>query len=277
MLDKARRPRDFPHSSRLIYRQADVRRIGNILHAEKHRDLKIIHLAAETSVRRSVLKPVSTVGANVGVTCATLEFARKADANRFVFASTAAVYGDKKDACHEDDLPNPRSPYAASKLAAEYYCKVYAGLYGIPITILRYFNVYGPGQSPQYAGVITSFLKEVSNRRRPTIFGDGSQTRDFIFVEDVVRATLISLSKTLPAARILNIGTGRATSVSNLAKLVLQLFNKNYLEPIYTPAQEGDVKFSRADISRARREICFRPRYEIDKGLQLTFSSIMKS
>ncbi len=119
------------------------------------------------------------------------------DAESFLFASSAAVYGERKEACRETDSPNPESPYTASKLAAEYYCRVYARTYGIPVSILRFFNVLGPGQSPRHSGAVTSFLNEASQGRPPTIYGDGKQTRDFIFVEDVVEAILKTLDTKL--------------------------------------------------------------------------------
>jgi UDP-glucose 4-epimerase len=194
-----------------------------------------------------------------------------------VFASSAAVYGDKRGACGEEDSPEPRSPYAASKLAGEYYSRVYAKLYGIPTVILRYFNVYGPRQSQQYAGVITQFLKAVSRGRPPTIYGDGKQTRDFIFVQDVVRATLNSLHRSLPRGMIMNIGSGQAISVRELALRILRVAGRSDLRPAYAPAKPGDVKFSLANISRVRSRIGFTPRYDLDTGLKATFVSFQES
>ncbi len=272
VLDRAQKPLDFPASSRLVYSRGDAYRIDRWVPTGERRDLKIVHLAAETSVRKSVLEPLSTVQTNIGVTCALLEFARKADPESFVFASSAAVYGEKRRACREDDLPDPQSPYAASKLAGEHYCRVYARLYGMPIVVLRYFNVYGPGQSTQYAGVITNFLKATSLGKPPTIFGDGKQTRDFIFVDDVVEATLKSLHKKLRPGITMNIGTGRTTSICNLAQKVLKLVNRKEVQPVHAPPRAGDIAFSKADVSFASREIGLRPRYSLDKGLKLTLN-----
>ncbi len=277
VIDKKSRPSFFPSSDRLVYVQGDVSRIRTMVPFHRRAKLRIIHLAAETSVRQSVLRPLSSVRANVGVTCALLEFARKVDAESFVFASSAAVYGDKKGPCRENDLPNPRSPYAASKLAGEYYCRVYSQLYGIPITVLRYFNVYGPGQSAHSAGVITGFLKQVSHGRPPVIYGDGRQTRDFVFVSDVVTATVKAVTRKPESETVINIGTGRATSIGALAWKVLRLLGRRDLQPIYVPSVEGDVRFSQADVSRARRKIGFRPRYDIDTGLKLTRDSVVQS
>ncbi len=277
VLDKVQRPRGFPTSNRITYRRGDAYKIASILPTLKQLNLKIVHLAAETSVRKSVLRPLSNVRTNVGVTCALLEFARKVDPEKLVFASSAAIYGEKKAPCREDDLPDPSSPYAASKLAGEYYCRVYSRLYGIPVTILRYFNVYGPGQSSHYAGVITSFLKEVSKGRPPTIYGDGKQTRDFIFVDDAVECTLRALEKHLPPGTVMNVGTGRAVRIDSLAMKVLRLLKRKDLHPIYAPPRSGDINFSQADVSRARREIGLTPRYDIDMGLKLTSNWLLKS
>lgn len=277
VLDKASKSSVFPSSSFLTYRRGDLNRVERLFPSQKLHDLMIVHLAAETSVKTSIIKPFSTIRTNVRGTCAVLEFARKSDAQRFVFASSAAIYGDRRGPCHEDDSPEPRSPYAASKLAGEYYCKMYSRLYGIPVVILRYFNVYGPGQSSQYAGVITHFLRSASRGRPPTIFGDGKQTRDFIFVEDVVQATLNCLNKNLPSGITLNIGSGRALDIRELALKIIRMLGREDLHPTYVPVRQGDVRFSVANISRARRRIGLRPEYDIDSGLKLTMSWVSET
>jgi UDP-glucose 4-epimerase len=277
VVDKVLRPEEFSADGGILYRQADAYRVESLFPKRKQPGLKIVHLAAETSVRASVLRPLSSVRSNVGVTCALLEFARKIDSKSFLFASSAAIYGERETACSEDDAPDPRSPYAASKLAGEYYCRVYARTYGIPVSILRFFNVYGPGQSNRYSGVITAFLKEVSQGRPPTIYGDGKQTRDFVFVRDVVEAIVKSLNTRLPPGIVMNIGTGRATTINALALKVLQILRKESIRPVYFPAKAGEIKFSRADISLARRKIGLQPRHDIDKGLRLTYKWFMTS
>jgi UDP-glucose 4-epimerase len=206
-----------------------------------------------------------------------LDLARKIDSERFIFASTAAIYGDNRSSCRETDTPAPASPYASSKLASEYYCKVYASLYGISTVILRYFNVYGPGQSNRYAGVITRFVKQAVREKPPIIFGDGSQTRDFVFVDDVIRATVASLTQRVPGGTIMNIGTGRATSIMSLARQVLQLFDLRNLRPINAPPRVGEVKHSQANISTARAKIRFRPRYRLAEGLPPTIEWLRTS
>jgi UDP-glucose 4-epimerase len=206
-----------------------------------------------------------------------LDLARKIDSERFLFASTAAIYGDNRSSCRETDAPAPASPYASSKLASEYYCKVYASLYGISTVVLRYFNVYGPGQSDRYAGVITRFVKEALGGKPPVIFGDGSQTRDFVFVDDVIRATIASLTQRVPGGTIMNIGTGRATSILSLARQVLQLFDLRNLRPIHASPRVGEVKLSQANISAAQAKIRFRPRYRLAEGLPPTIEWLRTS
>jgi UDP-glucose 4-epimerase len=251
-----------------VYYRADLNSTNS--HWRPKSGTRIVHLAANTSVQESVQQPLLTVRANIEATCRMLDLARKIDSERFLFASTAAIYGDRRSSCRETDIPAPASPYASSKLASEYYCKVYASLYGIPSVVLRYFNVYGPGQSNRYAGVITSFVNEALRGKPPIIFGDGTQTRDFVFVDDVVRATVASLTRRISGGAILNIGTGRATSIMSLARQILQLFDLRNLRPIHAQRRVGEVKHSQADISAARMKIRFRPQYRLTEGLPPT-------
>jgi len=259
---------DLPSSSRLLYYRADLNNTSS--QRQSKSGTRIVHLAANTSVQESVQQPLLTVRANIEATCRMLDLARKIDSERFLFASTAAIYGDKRSSCRETDTPAPASPYASSKLASEYYCKVYASLYGIPTVVLRYFNVYGPGQSNRYAGVITRFVNEALHGKPPMIFGDGTQTRDFVFVDDVVRATVASLTNRLPGGTILNIGTGRATSIISLARQVLYLFDLRDLRPIHAQRRVGEVRHSQANISAARMKIRFHPQYRLAEGLPPT-------
>jgi len=269
------RPKDFPSSNRLVYHRADLNSTNTRFRSKP--GTIIVHLAANTSVQESVQRPLLTVRANIEATCRMLDLARKVDSKRFLFASTAAIYGDRRSSCRETDIPAPASPYASSKLASEYYCKVYASLYGIPTIVLRYFNIYGPGQSNRYAGVITRFVKEALRGKPPIIFGDGRQTRDFVFIDDVTRATFTSLIQSIPSGTILNIGTGRATSIASLARQVLQHFNLSNLRPIHAPPRAGEVKHSQANISEARMKIRFRPRYRLGEGLPPTIEWLRTS
>lgn len=269
VVDRIDRPRSLPKSKLLSYHKIEVHHI-NSMDIRSLRNSAIIHLAAETSVQESVKHPLSTVKSNVETTCAALEFARKLDCTRFVFASTAAVYGGRNGRCRESDAPAPASPYAVSKLASEYYCTMYSRLYGLPTVILRYFNVYGPGQSNQYAGVITRFITLALQGKPPVIFGDGKQTRDFVYVEDIVKATLDSLSKNVPNGTIMNIGTGKPVTITSLAENVLRILGVRSLHPIRKPPRSGDIRHSQADISLARRYLNFKPSTDLIAGLRTT-------
>ena len=267
-VDKVPRPKTFGRSNRLTYYQDDVNTTNSRWRSKP--GTRIVHLAANTSVQESVRRPLFTVRANIEATCRMLELARKIDSERFVFASTAAIYGEKRIRCRETDTAVPGSPYAASKLASEYYCKVYASLYGIPTVVLRYFNVYGPGQSDHYAGVITRFVAQALRGKPPVIFGDGRQTRDFVFIKDVIRATVASVTQRVHGGTILNIGTGRATSILSLARQVLCLLDLKPLRPTRAPRRVGEVRHSQADISAARTKLGFRPEYLLTEGLPPT-------
>ena len=269
VIDKVAKPGSFPASKGLTYKRMDAYRINNLNQESLNRG-GIVHLAAETSVERSVQYPVATIKSNIGVTCAALELARKLDSERFVFASTAAVYGDHSGRCHETDSPRPASPYAASKLASEHYCNVYCKLYGIRTVILRYFNVYGPGQSSQYAGAITRFVKRVLEKKPPVIFGDGNQSRDFVFIDDVVSASLASLKKPLKGGTTMNIGTGKPVKIKTLAHKILDILNAKQIRPLYSSPRKGDIRHSFADIFQAKKQINFRPRYDLETGLRAT-------
>jgi len=269
IVDRVATPKTLGSSHGLVGRKMDVASISS-LNVSGLREAKIVHLAADVSVVKSVRDPISTVRSNIGVTCEMLEFARKIDSERFVFSSTAAVYGDKRGRCRETDPPSPASPYAVSKLACEHYCKLYSSLYGVQTVILRYFNVYGPGQSTNYAGVITRFVTRALNEEPPIISGDGNQTRDFIFVGDVVRATMAALEKPIPGGTIINIGTGRPTSVRSLADRILRILKLEHLHPVHTFARRGDVRHSRADTSIARAKLGFRSARGLDDGLLKT-------
>ncbi len=273
-IDRVPRPRELPRASGLRYYRSDLRNIA--VHFKSSPGTGLIHLAANTSVQNSIQRPLLTLRANVEATCRMLDYARKIDSKRFVFASTAAIYGDKKTSCREEDTPSPLSPYAASKLAAEHYCKVYSSLYRIPTVVLRYFNVYGTGQSSRYAGVITRFVKEAIHGKPPVIFGDGRQTRDFVFIDDVTEATIAALTHNLPGMTTLNIGSGTGTSIVALARTILQAVGMGHLKPIHDAARVGEVRHSRADISAARKMIQFRPHFGLTQGLRPTINWLRK-
>lgn len=223
----------------------------------------IFHLAAVSSVQASLDRPVEVHEDNLTATLALLEAARRHHVPRFVFSSSAAVYGDTHGkAAKEDMKSNPLSHYAVQKLAGEYYCQVYAQVYGLETVCLRYFNIFGPRQradSP-YSGAIAKFLDAARVERAPSIFGDGSQTRDFCPVGNVVAANIAAMTK--PAAdisgAIFNIGTGNSVSIREIVDVIRKMFPRTP-EPQFLPARSGEVPHSRADISLAREKLGYRP------------------
>jgi nucleoside-diphosphate-sugar epimerase len=230
----------------------------------------VFHLAALVSVVQSVAQPRETYDVNLGGTLNALEAARGAGA-RLVLASTCAVYGDEaRLPAREDDPPAPMSPYAAAKLAAEEACRLYARLYGVEAVALRFFNVYGPGQDPAspYAAVVPRFIAALRGGAQPTIFGDGGQTRDFVFVGDVVAA--LWAAATLPglAGARLNVGRGEETSVLDLAAGVGAALGAP-VAPVFAPARPGELRRSRADVS-AFAAAGFRAAVGLAEGLART-------
>lgn len=223
----------------------------------------IFHLAAVSSVQASMDNPLGVHNENLTTTLALLEAARKHGVKRFVYSSSAAVYGDTHgERAQETMKPNPLSHYAVQKLAGEHYCQVYTRLYGLETVCLRYFNVFGPRQradSP-YSGVIARFLDAARETRAPIILGDGSQTRDFCPVADVVIANLAAATKPADrvAGEVLNIGSGRASSIHDLIAAIGALFPKMPM-PQYGPCRFGEVQHSCADISSARRKLGYKP------------------
>lgn len=223
----------------------------------------IFHLAAVSSVQASLDRPLQVHEDNLTATLALLEAARRHNVPRFVFSSSAAVYGDTQgNAAKESMTPNPLSHYAVQKLAGEYYCQVYAKVYGLETVCLRYFNIFGPRQradSP-YSGAIAKFLDAARAERAPTIFGDGSQTRDFCPVVNVVAANIAAMTKSATGVSggIFNIGTGNSVSIREVVEAIREIFPRTP-EPHFLPARSGEVPHSRADVSLAREKLGYRP------------------
>jgi len=235
----------------------------------------VFHLAARPSVPGSVLDPRGSARVNLDGTLNVLVAARDAGVGKVVFSSSCAVYGDAPPPVKETALPRPKSPYAVQKLAGEHYCANFQELFGLRTVSLRYFNVFGPRQDPgsQYAAVVPVFFRCLLDAGAVTIFGDGRQTRDFIFVDDAVSANLLAAESSAADGRVLNIATGRGTSVNRLAETVSRLA-KRPLRVIRAPARTGDIRNSSADISSARRLLHFRPQTSLAEGLRISFSAI---
>lgn len=233
----------------------------------------VFHQGAMRSVPRSIREPEKTTDVNVRGTLNVLLAARDHKAT-VVFASSSSVYGDQQTfPLTESMATQVRSPYAASKLAGEAYCRAWWLSFGVPTVSLRYFNVYGPGQDPanEYAAVVPRFVMACLDGDRPQVHGDGEQSRDFTYIDDVIEANLLAASSGESAAgRVLNIGGGHEpTSVTRILEFVANLIGVNP-EPAYLPPREGDVRRTEADISLARRLIGYEPRVEIEEGLRRT-------
>jgi nucleoside-diphosphate-sugar epimerase len=234
----------------------------------------VLHEAAIPSVPRSVRDPLSSHEANITGTLKLLLAARDAGIKRVVFASSSSVYGDSPTLPKEESMPpSPLSPYAVNKSAGEEYCKVFTRLYGLPTVALRYFNVFGPRQDPksQYAAVIPAFIAAVLAGKRPTIYGDGLQTRDFTYVKNVVEANLAACRAERADGEVVNIACGERISLLDLMSHVNRILGTN-IEPIFAPERPGDVKHSLADVRKAEHLLGFTPQIDFAEGLARTIS-----
>ena len=232
----------------------------------------VVHLAAIPSVPRSVSEPARTHRANVEGTQALLLASRDAKVRRVVQASSSSVYGESETLPkHEEMYPSPLSPYALHKLIAEQYAALYTRLYGLETVSLRFFNVFGPRQSPgsQYSGVISLFTAALLEGRSPTIYGDGEQTRDFTYVSDVAEGILLSLSAPEASGRAINLAQGGRTSVNSLYAM-LQRSTGVERAAIYKEPRTGDIRDSQADITQAREVLGFAPGVTVEEGLRRT-------
>jgi len=251
-----------PEAAELI--EGDVRDPTALERATADVDV-VFHQAAVVSVSESVERPVESNAVNLTGTLAVLEAARREDA-RVVFASSAAVYGKpSRVPIAEDDPTEPLSPYGLQKLAADRYLRLYADLYDLETVALRYFNVYGQGQTSEYAGVITAFLDRLRAGEPPIVHGEGTQTRDFVHVSDVVRANL-QAATTDAVGRAYNVGTGRSVTIREVADLLVDLADLD-ADPTYGPGRAGDIDHSEADVSAARSALGFEPQVGLEEGL----------
>jgi UDP-glucose 4-epimerase len=232
----------------------------------------VLHQAAVPSVPRSVKDPLVTNSANVDGTLNILIAARDAGVKRVVYASSSSVYGDTPILPKREEMrPTPRSPYAVSKLAGELYCQVFYHVYGLETVALRYFNVFGPRQDPksQYAAVVPKFITALLRGEPPTIFGDGEQSRDFTYVENVVEANLLAAKAPGVAGQVFNIACGERLTVNQLAAILSEIIGVN-LEPEHVPPRPGDVRYSLADISKARKLLGYEVKVDVREGLEQT-------
>ena len=236
----------------------------------------IFHKAAVASVPRTVNDPIGSTAINYQGTLHLLEAARHNNVKRMVFASSAALYGDEPTLPKVESMcPVTLSPYAVDKLASEFACGMYTKLYGVETVCLRYFNVYGPRQDPSspYSGVISIFTDKLKNKQTPTIFGDGEQTRDFVFVKDVVEANMKAIKTEDGVGEYYNIATGNKITLNNLLKILSDIYNIEF-KVNYGEVRQGDIKESYAVIDKAVSKLKWKPTVALEQGLKLLCDSL---
>lgn len=232
----------------------------------------VYHLAARVSVPQSILYPRDYNTVNVGGTVALMEAVRDAGVKRVVLTSSGAVFGQQpQQPVREEMPPNPDSPYAVSKLSAEYYVRTIGALWGIETVILRIFNAYGPGQAlpASHPPVVPQFIRQAIGGGSLVIFGDGTQTRDFVYVDDVIDALVAAATATNIDHAVINIGSGHETSINDLVARVEHVVGRK-VEPLRSTSVAGGVRRLYADIDKARRLLAFKPHVSLDEGLRLT-------
>lgn len=260
-------------SNRISFIQGDARDPEVCLKAVEGIDI-VFHEAAQINPVLAVENPFYDFAINARGTLNMLEAARKKDVKKFIFASTN-VYANPKylpiDENHPIDL---LSPYAASKLSGEAYCIVYNETYGIKTVRLRYTNIYGPRQrsTKSESGVVTIFIERVMNEKPPIIYGSGQQTRDFVYVSDVVNANILAAENEHCSGAVFNIGSGKETSINTLAKLILRIGRREDLIPIHGPVRQADIRRCLIDITKARSIFSFQPKISLEEGLKKTFN-----
>jgi len=261
-----------PFREHIHFKKGDVRDLSTL--QEVMSDVQVVfHQAALVSVPQSIENPIEAAMVNDLGTLNVLEAARHCGVKRVVFASSCAVYGDLPQLPKKEEMDTkPLSPYAASKLHGETYARLYRDLYGLETVCLRYFNVYGPRQDPSspYSGVISIFMDKAARGERATLYGDGEQSRDFIYVADVVQANMLAAQRDHISGVTVNVGTGKSVTVNSLWKNIAELAGVQG-EPERANARPGDIRQSVAEISWANTLLDFEPRYSLAEGLQLTW------
>jgi len=232
----------------------------------------VLHQAAIPSVPRSVDDPITSNRANITATLSVLDAARRAGVKRLVYAGSSSAYGDTPTLPKHEDMPTaPKSPYALQKLVGEQYCRMFTDLYGFETVTTRYFNVFGPRQDPgsPYSGVISLFATAIPAGKRPIIYGDGEQTRDFTYIANVVDGVLRACESPKAAGEVINVATGLRISLNDLLRVLNKLVGTN-VQPIYKEPRAGDVRDSQADISKAKALLDYSPRVSFEEGLRQT-------
>jgi nucleoside-diphosphate-sugar epimerase len=248
----------------------DIRDAGTVTHAVETIDT-ILHLAAFVSVPASMEDPAACYETNVIGSLNILQAARQGGVRRVVLASSAAVYGERDEIVSETDKPVPVSPYAASKLSMEHLAQMFTHAYGLETVCLRFFNVFGSRQSPDspYAAAIPRFTQDLIDKNQITILGDGGQTRDFVYIDDVVQGIIKASEVDGVGGEVYNLAGGKSIAILELVD-ILHRFFPEAMEPKYGLAREGDIRFSQANIEKAIQALGYRPEVSVEEGLRLT-------
>jgi UDP-glucose 4-epimerase len=258
--------------------EGDIRNISTISKVMKDIDI-VVHQAALPSIQRSINDPITTNEVNVIGTLNLLWAAVKNKVDKFLFASSSSVYGNNSnDTKHESDPPSPLSPYAASKLAGENYCRVFSNVYGIQTVCLRYFNVFGSRQDPnsQYSAVIPKLINFLIKDKNPVIYGDGSQSRDFTYITNVINANLLAIENSTEKHLVLNCACNKSIALNQVIKELNEILGKK-IEPLFESERAGEVKHSCADISLAKQKINYSPEIFFSEGLKKTVKDFINN
>lgn len=262
-----------PFLDKIEFVEGDIRDVS-LTQKAMHGVDYVFHQAALPSVPRSVKDPVTTNAANVDGTLNVLVTARDVGVKRVIYASSSSLYGDSVVLPKKESMsPEPRSPYAVSKLAGQLYCQVFCRIYGLETVALRYFNVFGPRQDPesQYSGVVARFITSLLEAKAPTVFGDGEQSRDFTYVENVVEVNLLAVKAEGVSGEVFNIACGEQLTVNGLVRLLGEILClPSGLIAQYGPARPGDVCHSLADISKAKILLGYEPKINAKEGFERT-------
>jgi nucleoside-diphosphate-sugar epimerase len=257
--------------SRVDFRELDICDLSSLKEAVGGVDY-VLHQAAIPSVPRSVIDPVSSHNADVTGTLHVLWASKEAGVKRVVYAASSSAYGDSAELPKEEGMvANPISPYGLMKYVGEEYCRLFTLLYGLETVSLRYFNVFGPRQDPtsQYSGVLSRFITSMLAAKRPVIFGDGTQSRDFTYVSNVVNANLLACHAPKASGKVYNIACGQRISLNQVVGILNQILGGNF-SACYEPPRPGDIKHSLASVERAKRELGYVPSVGFEEGLKRT-------
>ena len=262
---------DIVSSKKAAFVKGDIRNLDALKKVVRSADY-VFHNAAVASVPISINDPLMVNDVNTNGTLNVLVAAKDSNVSKVVFASSCAVYSDQPIKRKTEKLKTmPKSPYAVTKVFGEDYLKIFYELYGLKTVSLRYFNVFGPRQNPNsdYAAVVPRFISNTLSNKPIKIFGDGMQTRDFVFVSDIVNANILACEKNAADGEIINIASGKSTSINTLAKKIIEICYGKIM-PKYEKAREGEVRHSLADIGKARKLLGYEPSFTLDEGLKRT-------